>query len=81
MTPEQRRTGNIAALYGYKVHEDTVAAESFSPGDGAIVLTAKGEPVMSGTIEEVKPGNDMMAASIKIGDMWYYEGQYKFRDL
>lgn len=80
-TPNQRRTGNVAALYGYKnIYEDTVAAAAFTPGDGAIILTAKGEPVMSGIVQEVRDNPDGSSA-IKVGDDWYYEGQYKFRDL
>ena len=81
LTPDQVITGNVASMYGYKnVHGDTVAAAAFTPGDGAIILTAKGEPVMSGTVQEVRDNPDGSSA-IKVGDYWYYEGEYKFRDI
>lgn len=80
LTPNQRRTGNIAAMYGYKhVHEDTVAAAAFRPGDGVIVLTSKGEPVMSGLVDAVRESDFSGNAAVKVGDLWYYEGEYKFR--
>ena len=82
MTPEQVRMGRIASMHGYKnVHEDTVAAAAFRPGDGVIVLTVKGEPVMLGLIDDVREEDFSGHAAIKLGDMWYYEGDYKFRVL
>jgi len=79
MTPEQVRTNRLASMYGYKVNEDTVAAAAFRPGDKAIVLTAKGEPIMSGFVDEVREEDFSGRAAIKMGGQWFYEGEYKFR--
>lgn len=82
LTPDQRRTNNVAAAYGYRVNEDTIAAGAFTPGDGVIVLTAKGEPVMSGTVQEVKDREyEGMGSRLRVGDQWYHEGEYTFREL
>lgn len=82
MTPEQVRMGRIASMHGYRnVHEDTVPAADLFPGDNCIVLTSKGEPVMSGTINDVREDDFGGHSAIKIGDMWYYEGEYKFRNM
>lgn len=74
---QQRRTNAIASMYGYKtaVHENTVALEDFNVGDGAIVLTKNGEPIMSGKIDEIDE------SSIKIGDRRYYATEYSFRRI
>lgn len=83
LTPEQRRLANIAAMYGHRnILEDTVPVSRFEPGDGAIVLTMKGEPVMSGTVTEIKPDDDLYGnGAIRIGDVWYYGDSHKFRLL
>lgn len=83
MTPEQRRLGNIAAMYGFKnIHEDTHPAEDFQPGDGVIILTMKGEPIMSGKVTEVRPTElGMGGGALRVQDQWYYSDSHKFRVL
>lgn len=82
LSPVQRHTGNVAAMYGYKnIHEDTLPASSFSEGDGVIVLTHKGEPIMSGQVSEVRPDVGMDGGAIRVEDVWYYADQYRFRAI
>lgn len=81
-SPEQMRMATIASLYGYKnTSEDTVSASRFLPGDGVIVLSSKGEPIMSGTVEDVNEGSEYMSPGLKVNGEWYYDGRDKFRVL
>lgn len=81
-TPEQRRSATIAAAFGYKtaIMENTIPVSELSVGDGIIVLTEKGEPIMSGQIEDIgTTGGDPPA--VKIGGEWYCSRQYSFRRI
>jgi hypothetical protein len=69
-------------MYGYKtsVMENTVALSEFETGQGVIVLTKNGEPIMSGAIEDIRmPQYEGERASLKLGGRWYHEGEYSFR--
>lgn len=74
-TAEQRRTHQFASMYGYKtaVMENTVPPSEISVGDGIIVLTDKGEPIMTGKVDEAKDN------SFRIGEEWYSSSRYSFR--
>lgn len=74
-----RKTAALASMFGYRVsrlEEGTYSPSDFSLGDGVIVLTRKGEPVMSGNIAEF--GYDK--SSLRIGEKWYTD-QYMFRKM
>jgi hypothetical protein len=72
--PYQRLSNSIASAYGYKVQESHYTPiNEFHIGDNAIVLTKKGEPIMSGTIA------DLNEEGIMIGDSWYYADMHNFR--
>lgn len=81
MNGQQRRMNAIAAMYGYPVQEDTVPAAEFSPGDGVIVLTDKGEPIMSGKVTDVRHDETMGRGAIRVGEDWYCESDHRFRHL
>jgi len=51
-TTQQHLAARVASQYGYKIAEGTDPSE-FQVGEGVIVLTRKGEPVMSGLIEKI----------------------------
>jgi hypothetical protein len=81
-TAEQRRTATIAAGYGYRnsIREQSLPAADISVGDGLIVLTDKGEPIMSGQVAalETSPGGEYQ---VKIGEEWYCSRQHSFRRI
>ena len=79
MSPDQRKTMQVAAGFGYKVNTNGVKVESFKQGDVAIVLTNKGEPIMSGAIEEIRLPTEFEQGAIRLGDRWYYADQHFFR--
>lgn len=77
---EQRRMMQIASGLGYKVNEGQMTkVEDFEPGDGAVVFTMKGEPIMTGPIEEIRDSDDISSGGLRIGDQWYYSDTYFFR--
>jgi hypothetical protein len=88
-TQEQRRTAAVAAALGYKnqnIKESSVPVSEFEVGDGVIVLTDRGEPIMSGQIEEidvaeVMDGGVTRASGIKVGRDWYYDTTSYFRRM
>jgi len=81
-TTNQRRSANIAAAYGYKtaIRENTVAVNELAVGDGIIILTEKGEPIMSGQIEDIDM-TDSNSPSVRVGGEWYCTRQYSFRRI
>jgi hypothetical protein len=82
MTPERKRMSRIAAMYGYKVQETTLPATDFQAGDGVIVLDSTGQPVVSGTVEEVNDGTGVGGQqSLRVNGQWYYDDSFKFRAL
>jgi hypothetical protein len=82
-TPNQRRTNQVAAAYGYRtsVMENTVAVGEFEVGQGAIILTKKGEPIMSGPIDEIREPVEEYdeEGAIQIGGRWFAARDYSFR--
>lgn len=79
---DQRRTNQLAHMYGYKssVMENTVPLGEFETGQGAIVLTKNGEPIMSGRIDDVRlPQYEGEHGALKIGDRWFHANEYSFR--
>jgi len=79
MSPEQRKMMQIASGFGYKVSTNGVKVEDFQQGETAIVLTNKGEPIMSGQIEEIRLPTEFEQGAIRLGDRWYYSDQHFFR--
>lgn len=79
-TTRQHMEARIAAAYGYTLNG--VPLDEFAPGDGIIVLTQKGEPVVTGQVEELRFGVEEekdVPVSCRVGDMWYGKDQYLFR--
>ncbi len=64
----------IYAQLGYKM-SDIIPVEELVLGDKIIVLTPKGEPVMSGSIDEITDGR------VRISDMCYNSTEYVFRRM
>lgn len=84
LSAEQRRMRALASMYGYKVssmQESTVSVSEFSVGQGAIVLTMKGEPLMSGTVEEIRLDEVGDGSAIRVGNRWFEASHYAFRLL
>jgi hypothetical protein len=79
MTGEQRRMNQVASALGYPVSQETIAVNELEIGSHIIVLTKKGEPIVTGQVEEVRGSDDMSEGSIRLGDMWYYPSTYLFR--
>ena len=79
MSPDQRKMMQVASGYGYKVNQNGIKVEDFRQGDNAIVLTNKGEPIMTGAIEEIKLPTEFEKGAIRLGDRWYYSDQHFFR--
>jgi hypothetical protein len=80
MSPDQRRMMQVASGFGYKVNEGAqTKIVEFEPGDPAIVFTTKGEPIMSGAVEEIEDPTEYSGGSLRIGDQWYDASTYFFR--
>ena len=79
---QQRRTNQIASLYGYKtaVMENSEPLEDFGEGDNVIILNDRGEPVMSGTIQEKGMSMDGKT-QVRVNDEWFTEGLFSFRSM
>jgi hypothetical protein len=89
-TPDQRRTNIVASAYGYRtaIDENSVPLSEFSVGSGVIILTKKGEPIMSGPISEIRlavaaapDGPTPESGALKVGNRWFSEDNYCFRRL
>lgn len=85
-TADQRKTNTVASAYGYRtaVEENSIPVSEFSAGNGVIILTKKGEPIMSGPIGEIRSSindDDFDEGAIKVGTRWFDSKDYCFRRL
>jgi len=78
-TSQQHLAARFASAHGYKIQEQ-IALSEFSVGEGIIVLNKKGEPMMSGQIEDMTTEGDGRMG-VKVGDLWYHEANCIFRRL
>lgn len=83
-TPDQRRTNTLAAMRGYPtaIEENSVPLGEFDVGSGVIILTKKGEVIMSGPVSEVRQSMDGYdTGALKVGDRWFDVKSYSFRHI
>jgi hypothetical protein len=66
-------------MLGYKTQPVGSPLKEFEVGDKVIVLTHKGEPVMSGEIVDTR--QDETTSSAMVGDRWWDEASYTFRRM
>lgn len=78
-TCAQHQANRIASLYGYKLAESVNLSE-FKLGDGIIVLSKKGEPLMSGLIEKMYQSMSGERC-VEVGGTPWNESQYMFRKM
>jgi len=78
-TSQQHLQSRISSAYGYAVQG--VPLSEFEAGEGIIVLTQKGEPVMSGAIEDIGLDDTEEVMGVMVGDDWYFEDTYIYRRL
>jgi hypothetical protein len=77
-TTGQHQQNRVAAALGYKITEGEPAT-NFLQGDNIIILTKKGEPVMSGEISKlVMTPNGIV---FTVGGNEYGESLYQFRRM
>jgi hypothetical protein len=77
-TARQHIDNRIASAYGYKIQEGINLSE-FSVGEGIIILSRKGEPLMSGLIDAIESENGGMRVSV--GEEWWNDTEYMFRRM
>lgn len=81
---ETQRTYTLASAYGYRIPEQVPITE-FKVGDGVIVITNKGEPVVSGQISEIIYPDDKseypQPGYLRVGEQVYHASSYMFRHL
>jgi hypothetical protein len=76
----------VAASLGYPIAEG-VDARDLEVGDGVIVITRKGELLMTGQIESIEVDESMedddgnSPVSVSVGGTWWSEIDYIFRRL
>jgi hypothetical protein len=71
-------------MKGYRtaIHENSVPLGEFEVGSGVIILTLKGEPIMSGPVGEVREPQDQYeddSGALKVGNRWFSANSYSFR--
>ncbi len=74
-TSAMHHQNRVAAMYGYKIAEGLKLSE-FEVGEGIIVINKKGEPMMSGTIQDMNEEN-----GVQVGDNWWPSSDYIYRRL
>jgi hypothetical protein len=64
----------IYGSLGYKI-PDTFESKDFKVGDSVIVVTKKGEPIMTGAVSDIKN------ASLFVDGGWYPDISYSFKRM
>jgi len=77
-TSAKHQANRIAAAYGYKIAEG-VSLDEFQVGDGVIILNKKGEPMMSGPIEDIQETD--AGKQVVVGDRVWSDVDYMFRRM
>jgi len=73
----ERRDNVAYSNLGYKIEEGP-SIEEFLPGEAIIVITKKGEPVMSGRIEQILSTPET-ESSVLVNGKWFSSADYYFR--
>ena len=83
-TPTQHQQNRVSAMYGYPA-AGGVSLDEFLLGDGIIVMTSKGEPILTGQVEQFSemPTEEggIERASVQVSGNWYPCSDYSFRRL
>lgn len=74
-TSALHQSNRVASAYGYPIAEG-LKLDEFQVGEGIIVINKKGEPLMSGTIEDMNEDQ-----GVKVGGTWFLATEHIYRRL